>query len=99
MWRRSPILFIKNSNPLVMAHRGDSANVPENTKIAFRDAAELDVDVIETDVHITADKKLVFFHDKKLERTTNGKGKITKKTLEELKSLDMGYKFDPEDEG
>jgi glycerophosphoryl diester phosphodiesterase len=75
-----------------MAHRGNSAEVPENTRAAFEDAAKLDgVDVIETDVHLTRDGNLVFFHDPVVERTTNGHGKIKDKTIAELKALDAGY--------
>nr|MDO8085136.1 glycerophosphodiester phosphodiesterase [Candidatus Sigynarchaeum springense] len=93
MWRTSNLRVLKNPRPLVMAHRGNSADVPENTREAFEDAARLDgVDVIETDVHLTRDDNLVFFHDPVLDRTTNGRGKIKDKTLAELKSLDAGYK-------
>ena len=76
-----------------MAHRGDSANIPENTVQSFEDARKLKVDVIETDVHITKDNKFVLFHDKSVERTTNGQGLIADLTLAQLKQLDAGYKF------
>ncbi|MEX2714829.1 MAG: glycerophosphodiester phosphodiesterase [Candidatus Sigynarchaeota archaeon] len=92
MWRTSNLRVLKNPRPLVMAHRGNSADVPENTRAAFEDAARLDgVDVIETDVHLTKDGNLVFFHDPVLDRTTNGRGKVKDKTLAELKALDAGY--------
>jgi len=76
-----------------MAHRGDSANIPENTVQSFEDARKLKVDVIETDVHITKDNKFVLFHDKSVERTTNGQGLIADLTLAQLKQLDAGYQF------
>ncbi len=93
MWRTSNLRVLKNPRPLVMAHRGNSAEVPENTRAAFEDAAKLDgVDVIETDVHLTKDDHFVFCHDPVVNRTTDGRGKITDKTLAELKALDAGYK-------
>ncbi len=82
-----------NPMPRVVAHRGDSANFPENTLDAFLSAAKLKIDVIETDVHLTKDKKLVIWHDPTLERNTNGKGTIESHTLDELKKLDAGYTF------
>lgn len=96
MWKTSEVPFIKNNRPLVMAHRGDSANIPENTYQAFKDAYNLGVDVIETDVWMTKDKEFVFHHDKKVDRTTNGSGPISKYTLSELKKLDAGYNFQDE---
>lgn len=79
--------------PRVVAHRGDSANYPENTLPAFRSAAEMGIDVIETDVHLTKDGHLVIWHDPTLERNTDGKGRIEDHTLAELKALDAGYTF------
>ena len=94
MWSASSLRFLKGSHPLVMAHRGNSAEVPENTMEAFEDAVQMGgVDVIETDVHLTKDGKFVFFHDKKVDRTTNGKGKVADFTLAELQALDAGYRF------
>ncbi|MHA1392237.1 MAG: glycerophosphodiester phosphodiesterase [Promethearchaeota archaeon] len=93
MWKKSNVYFIKAEHPLIMAHRGDSANVPENTMLAFEEAYKLKVDVIETDVHITKDLKFVFFHDDKLNRVTEGRGFLRKYTLLDLKKLNLGYKF------
>ncbi|HME53919.1 MAG TPA: glycerophosphodiester phosphodiesterase [Candidatus Lokiarchaeia archaeon] len=99
MWRASTLTFLKNDHPLVMAHRGNSAEVPENTREAFEDAARLQgVDVIETDTYLTSDDNFVFFHDPRLQRTTNGRGNIKARTLAELKTLDAGYNFE-DDEG
>ena len=98
MWRSSSLSFLKNDKPLVMAHRGNSSNVPENTLEAFRDAYELDcVDCLETDVHLTKDEKFVFFHDPKVNRTTDGKKKKKNYTLNQLKELDAGYAFEDEE--
>lgn len=74
----------------VIGHRGCKGLAPENTLLAFRKAIELKVDAIELDVRLTKDKKLVVIHDDSLERTTNGKGLVSKKTLKELKELDAG---------
>ena len=79
--------------PRVVAHRGDSAFFPENTLEAFRSAASLGIDVIETDVHLTADGEIVIWHDPTLERNTDGKGTIESHTLAELKRYDAGYTF------
>ncbi len=79
--------------PRVVAHRGDSANYPENTLPSFISACELGVDVIETDVHLTKDGHIVIWHDPTLERNTDGSGTIESHTFEELKDLDAGYTF------
>lgn len=98
MWRKSPVPFLKGKKPLVMAHRGDSANVPENTFQAVKDAFDLKVDVIEVDLRITKDKEIVFFHDATVNRTTNGRGFVKSYTLKEIKELDQGYNFKGVDE-
>jgi len=70
------------------AHRGASAQYPENTLLAFRRAIEQGVDVLELDIHLTADDELVIMHDSTLERTTNGHGKIRNHSLHEIRQLD-----------
>lgn len=93
MWRNSKIYFIRGVRPLIMAHRGNSIAVPENSILAFQEAYDLKVDVIETDAHLTKDSNIIFFHDQTLKRVTGEKGKISDKTLEELKTIDLGAKF------
>ena len=93
MWKRSPVPFLKGKKPLVMAHRGDSINIPENSLQAYQDAYDLKVDVIETDLRITKDDNIIFFHDAKVDRTTNGKGSVKSLSLYQLKKLDQGYRF------
>jgi len=83
--------------PLVMAHRGGRALWPENTLYAFEHAAEMGVDVLEMDIHTTADGALVVMHDDTVDRTTNGSGPILSFTLDELKSLDAGYTWSADD--
>ena len=71
-------------------HRGAGGYEPENTLASFKKAIELGVDAIELDVHSLKDGTLVVIHDKKVNRTTNGYGYISKKTIEEIKLLDAG---------
>ena len=82
-----------NPLPRVVAHRGDSINYPENTLPAFLSAVKMNIDIVETDVHLTKDGVLVIWHDPTLERNTNGSGTLESHTLAELKQLDAGYTF------
>lgn len=79
--------------PRVVAHRGDSANYPENTLPAFLSAVKMGIDVIETDVHLSKDGVLVIWHDPTLERNTDGTGTIESHTYDELRRFDAGYTF------
>ena len=80
--------------PLIIAHRGASALAPENTMAAFRLAKELGADGIELDVMLSADEQLVVIHDQRVNRTTNGKGKVNEMSWDALKTLDAGSYFD-----
>lgn len=91
VYLRSEIAFLRNERPLVMAHRGRSAFVPESSFQSFKEAYELKVDVLETDIRLTKDRIPVIFHDATLERTTNGKGSVINYTFEELQEFDLGY--------
>ncbi|HEV2881111.1 MAG TPA: glycerophosphodiester phosphodiesterase [Pyrinomonadaceae bacterium] len=79
--------------PLVMAHRGGAGLWPENTAHAFAGAVALGADVLEMDLHGTADGALVVIHDATVDRTTNGAGRASALTLAELKRLDAGYRW------
>lgn len=83
----------------VVCHRGANTIAPENTLPALECALAAGFDHIEVDLHITADGEIVVIHDPKLERTTNGTGPVTARTLEELRNLDAGSWFDPFFEG
>ncbi|MGG3468289.1 glycerophosphodiester phosphodiesterase [Neobacillus pocheonensis] len=85
--------FFKNNRPLVIAHQGGELLAPSNTMAAFKNAANIGVDVLETDLHITKDGYLVAIHDPTVDRTTNGHGKVADMTLEEIQKLDAGYHF------
>jgi glycerophosphoryl diester phosphodiesterase len=73
-----------------VAHRGASAQYPENTLLALRQAIQQGVDALEVDIHRTADEELVVIHDPTLERTTNGQGKVSEYRLQEIRQLDAG---------
>jgi len=84
--------------PLVIAHQGGDGLWPGDTLYAFEHAADLGVDVLEMDLHITRDGALVINHDETVDRTTDGMGYIEDMTLTEIKSLDAGYRWS-DDEG
>ena len=85
---------MEESNFIVYAHRGASAYVPENTKIAFEKALELNANGIELDLQKTKDGKIVIFHDDVIDNKSNGKGKISEYTYQELLNFDFGSWFD-----
>ena len=74
----------------ICAHRGAMDTHPENTLAAFREAVRLGAHMIELDVRMTKDGHLVILHDEKVDRTTNGTGKISELTLDQVKHLDAG---------
>ena len=76
------------------AHRGASAYSPENTMISFRKALQLGANGIELDLQRTKDGKIVIFHDKNIDKKSNGKGKISDYTYKELLDFDFGSWFD-----
>jgi glycerophosphoryl diester phosphodiesterase len=81
----------KRSEPLlVIGHRGNPEDAPENTLASVNAALQLGVDLIEVDVRLTRDDVPVIFHDETVERTTNGRGAVANLTLRELKELDAG---------
>jgi len=80
----------EGSRPIIIAHRGDPRRGPENTLASIRLALEARPDLVEVDVHLSADGYPVVIHDATLERTTSGKGKAGSLRLEELRQLDAG---------
>ncbi len=80
--------------PQITAHRGFSDIAPENTIYAFQSAVDAGADYIELDVQQSADGQLVVFHDKTLDRTTNGTGAVSLYTYEELSKLSCNDVFD-----
>jgi glycerophosphoryl diester phosphodiesterase len=79
--------------PLLIAHRGGGALRPEETLPAYENAAALGADVLEMDVHTTADGEVVCLHDDTVDRTTDGTGEVHALTLAEVRALDAGYRF------
>lgn len=73
----------------VIAHRGGASLAPENSIAAIRSAMVLGVDAVEIDVRMSADGKAVVFHDKKVDRKTDGKGVVNELSFEELRSLSL----------
>jgi glycerophosphoryl diester phosphodiesterase len=81
----------RSGRPLaVVGLRGASGHAPENTLASFALAVQMGADMVECDVHLSADGVPVVIHDDTLERTTSGKGLVTRHTLAELKALDAG---------
>lgn len=86
--------FDKANDFIIYAHRGASAYAPENTKVAFEKAIELNANGIELDLQKTKDGKIVIFHDDYIDKKSNGTGKIEEHTYQELLELDFGIWFD-----
>lgn len=82
-------------SPLI-AHRGASANSPENTLAAVELAAKMGARWIETDVRLTADGGLMMIHDATLDRTTSGSGRVISTPTETICGLDAGTWFSPD---
>jgi glycerophosphoryl diester phosphodiesterase len=76
-------------SPLIFAHRGASAELPEHTLDAYVRAIEQGADGLECDVRLTRDGHLVCIHDSRLDRTSNGRGRVSGATLDELERLDF----------
>ncbi len=74
---------------VVIAHRGNHVNVPENTIAAFEEAIKVGADYVEMDLRTTKDGYLILSHDGTVDRMTNGKGEIRNLTLEEVKKLQV----------
>jgi glycerophosphoryl diester phosphodiesterase len=83
----------RDRRPLIIAHRGASARAPENTLAAFRAAMALGADGIELDIQMTRDGQIVVIHDETVERTTDGRGRVSELTLAEIRRLDAGSWF------
>ena len=83
--------------PRAIAHRGGSMNCPENTEAAFRSAVELGADVLETDMHLSADHQVVISHDPDFRRLSGDPRPITSMTVKEMKELDLGTQWGPEE--
>jgi glycerophosphoryl diester phosphodiesterase len=85
--------------PIILGHRGAAGDAPENTLVSFRRGLELGAHIIESDVHLTRDGVPVLAHDDRVDRTTEGSGRIAELTIGALRELDAGYRFEPPEGG
>ncbi|MBO5416901.1 MAG: hypothetical protein J6A83_09780 [Clostridia bacterium] len=81
------VYFDENGRVMSMGHRADLQNYPENSLAAIQSCIDAGVDIIELDVRRTKDGKYVLMHDETVDRTTNGKGKVSELTLAEIQAL------------
>jgi glycerophosphoryl diester phosphodiesterase len=91
--------YFKPDKFLAIAHRGGRSLGPENTLYTFKRAVELGTDVLEMDLQTTSDGALVILHDREVDRTTNGTGAVDSFTLSDLKKLDAGFRWSPDNSG
>jgi glycerophosphoryl diester phosphodiesterase len=75
---------------LVVAHRGASSDAAEHTLAAYRRAVDVGADALECDVRLTADSVLVCVHDRRVDRTSNGRGPVSTLELADMSELDFG---------
>ncbi|MHA2790029.1 glycerophosphodiester phosphodiesterase family protein [Corynebacterium sp. S7] len=80
----------------IVAHRGYAGKYPELTRRAFVEALKLPIAGIECDVRLTKDGKLVVFHDKEVDRTSNGSGLVAKMDFADLRKLNVGTEEEPQ---
>jgi len=79
----------KNNQVIVVSHRGDWRNAPENSLQAIKNCIKMGVDMVEIDIRETKDGHLVVMHDKTIDRTTTGKGLVNEWTLDSLKTINL----------
>lgn len=91
----SPLTADPSPRPLVVAHRGASADAPENTMAAFRAGWAAGVHWLETDTQPTLDNVPVLLHDDDVDRTTDGTGPVRTMQANDVAALDAGSWFDP----
>lgn len=91
--RVTPVDF--STRPLVIAHRGYSGAYPENTLIACAAAAGAGAHMVEVDVGLTRDRRVIVLHDATLDRTTDGAGAANQLDYAQVRRLDAGAWFDP----
>jgi glycerophosphoryl diester phosphodiesterase len=87
--------WIQDRAPLNIAHQGGEDEFPSNTLYAFRRAIEGGAEVLELDVGVTRDGKVIVMHDTTVNRTTDGRGTVASKTLRQVKRLDAAHWFAP----
>lgn len=78
-----------NKKILVVSHRADWRNAPENSLQAIKNCIEMGVDMVEIDIRETKDGQLILMHDESIDRTTTGSGLVSEWTLDSLKTLQL----------
>lgn len=79
-------LFSQLKSPIIVSHRGGASMLPQNTMVAFKKSVhELKVPILEFDVRLSKDEEIVIMHNQTVDATTDGKGLVSEKTLQELK--------------
>ena len=86
---RETLLNPRSEKVLVVSHRGDWRNAPENSLAAIENVIKMKVDVVELDVKRTKDGQLILMHDETLDRTTTGKGKVSDWMMDSIKTLKL----------
>jgi glycerophosphoryl diester phosphodiesterase len=86
-------MFENFPRPIILAHRGDVFHAPENTLPAFQQAIQKGADGVELDAKLTSDGHVIVIHDSTVDRTTDGKGRVASLSLEAIRKLDAGKKF------
>ena len=86
---RTQLLTCDESSVIVVAHRADWRNFPENSLEAIQSSIDMGVDMLEIDVQRTKDGVLMLMHDHDLNRMTNGTGNIADTTWEEISKLNL----------
>src|SRR5258706_4912106 len=86
--------YFASALPRLFGHRGAAGVAPENTMPSFERAVAAGVGYLELDVHATRDGTVVALHDATLDRTTDATGRVRNRTLEDLHSIDAGYRFE-----
>ena len=87
--------WIEPKTPLNIAHQGGEDEFPSNTMYAFRKALKVGADMLELDIGVTKDGKVVVMHDTTVDGKTNGHGTVASKTLRQMKRLDAAFWFAP----
>jgi glycerophosphoryl diester phosphodiesterase len=87
--------WIQKRAPLNIAHQGGEDEFPSNTLYAFRKAVRAGADMLELDIGVTKDGKVIVMHDTTVDGKTNGHGTVASHTLKQIKRLDAAYWFAP----
>ena len=93
--RARPTAGSRRRAPLNIAHQGGEDEFPSNTLYAFRKAVRAGADMLELDIGVTKDGKVIVMHDTTVDGKTNGHGTVASKTLRQIKRLDAAYWFAP----